>query len=162
MTLKVLEYELFHVCPLKVSIISVCHLVGNIPCCSVSQTGSLFLQEIMSNISFAPIGLLDMFNASGAVEQIDLSMTPAADLFDGDVSSNVTDALGETRAPAATVVVTVRGCGRFGAYSSQRPLRCTLDAVETEFGYDAETGLLTVPIPVPEKEMYRWTMEVQV
>ncbi|KAK4766766.1 hypothetical protein SAY87_008408 [Trapa incisa] len=44
-TLKVLEYELFHICP---------------------------LQDIRPNISFAPIGLLDMFNAGGAVEQCEI------------------------------------------------------------------------------------------
>uniref|UniRef100_A0A1D1Y521 galactinol--sucrose galactosyltransferase n=1 Tax=Anthurium amnicola TaxID=1678845 RepID=A0A1D1Y521_9ARAE len=134
-TLKVLEYELFHICPLK---------------------------EITSAISFAPIGLLDMFNASGAVEQIEIRMSSAVQQLDGEVHSNLSNSLSQSRAPTATVVLMVRGCGRFGAYSSQRPLRCTLDSVDTEFGYDGETGLLTVAIPVPGKEMYGWTMEVQV
>ncbi|KAK1357631.1 hypothetical protein POM88_050887 [Heracleum sosnowskyi] len=46
-TLKVLEYELFHLCP---------------------------LQEIASNISFAAIGLLDIFNTSGAVEEFEVNL----------------------------------------------------------------------------------------
>lgn len=99
------------------------------------------MQEVSPGTSFAAIGLLDMFNAGGAVEEIGIK---------------------KGGAPSGTVALTVRGCGRFGAYCSQRPLRCALDSAEAEFGYDAATGLLTVAIPVPEKPMHRWTLEVQV
>lgn len=136
-TLKVLEYELFHFCPLK---------------------------EITSNISFAPIGLLDMFNSTGAVEQFDIhtASDKKPDLFDGEVSSELTTSLSDNRSPTVTISLKVRGCGRFGAYSSQRPLRCTVDNAESNFIYDSATGLMTLAIPVPQEEMYRWHVEIQV
>ncbi|KAK9125315.1 hypothetical protein Scep_014161 [Stephania cephalantha] len=71
-TLKVLDYELFHFCPVK---------------------------EIADNISFAPIGLLDMFNASGALEQFEVALETKAELFDSDVSSESPIPLSESRSP---------------------------------------------------------------
>nr|CAB3497751.1 unnamed protein product [Digitaria exilis]CAB3504028.1 unnamed protein product [Digitaria exilis] len=115
-TLKVLEFELFHVSPVM----------------AVASTG----------VSFAPIGLLDMFNSGGAVERC--------------------EAHAAVQEAAAVVELKVRGCGRFGAYCSRRPVRCTLDAAEVEFSYDDDTGLLVIDIPVPEKELYRWTLEIHV
>ncbi|KAF8043994.1 hypothetical protein BT93_A2084 [Corymbia citriodora subsp. variegata] len=136
-TLKVLEYELFHFCPLK---------------------------EITSNISFAPIGLLDMFNSGCAVEQFDIHMASdkKPELFDGEASSELTTSLSDSRSPTATIALKVRGCGRFGAYSSQRPLKCTVGSVETEFDYNSATGLMTVNLPIPKEEMYRWPVEIRV
>ncbi|KAL9361480.1 hypothetical protein Peur_044265 [Populus x canadensis] len=136
-TLKVLEYELFHFCPIN---------------------------EITSNISFAPIGLLDMFNTGGAVEQVEIQMASdkSPEHFDGEVSSELTTSLSENRSPTATIALKVRGCGRFGAYSSQRPLKCTVGNVFTDFNYDSATGLVTLTLPVPVEEMYRWPVEIQV
>ncbi|KAB2608268.1 galactinol--sucrose galactosyltransferase 2 [Pyrus ussuriensis x Pyrus communis] len=128
-TLKVLDYEVFHFCPLK---------------------------EITSDLSFAPIGLLDMFNSSAAVEQVEIQLASdkKPELSNGEVSEN--------RSPTATIGLKTRGCGRFGAYCSQRPLKCTVDNAETNFEYDSASGLTTITIPVPEKEMYRWSVEIQV
>ncbi|KAJ1293072.1 hypothetical protein BS78_01G040000 [Paspalum vaginatum] len=112
-TLKVLEFELFHVSPVR---------------------------AVAPGVAFAPVGLLDMFNAGGAVEQCEARAT----------------------ATDAAVLVRVRGCGRFGAYCSRRPARCTLDAAEAEFSYDADTGILALDIPVPEQELHRWSLEIQV
>ncbi|KAK2996412.1 hypothetical protein RJ639_010621 [Escallonia herrerae] len=136
-TLKALEYELFHFCPLK---------------------------EIAANISFAPIGLLDMFNSGGAIEQTEVHFASdkKPELFDGEVVSEVSTLLSENRTPTATIALKVRGCGRFGAYSSQRPLKCTLGSVESEFNYEAATGLLTLTIPVPQEDMFRWPIEILV
>ncbi|PIN06744.1 Galactinol--sucrose galactosyltransferase [Handroanthus impetiginosus] len=129
-TLKVLEYQLFHFCPLK---------------------------KITANISFAPIGLLDMFNSSGALEQFEVQKTN--EVLDGSIESEV---LSENRLPAATVTLKVRGCGRFGVYCSQKPLKINVGNNETGFNYEAETGLVTLTIPVPEEDMYRWPIEIQV
>ena len=117
-TLKVLEFEVFHVSPVR---------------------------AVAPGVSFAPIGLLDMFNSGGAVEQCEVRG-------------------GATDGGAAVVALRVRGCGRFGAYCSRRPARCTLDAAEVEFSYDADTdtGLVALHIPVPEQEFYRWNLEVEV
>ncbi|PIA48383.1 hypothetical protein AQUCO_01400771v1 [Aquilegia coerulea] len=135
-TLKVLEYELFHFCPLK---------------------------EIAANISFAPIGLLDMFNASGAIERYDIHLAlEKPELFDGEVPSEMSGSLQESRSPTATISLETRGCGRFGAFSTQQPLKCMVGGKETNFNYNSANGLLTFTIPVPEEEMYRWPIEIQV
>ncbi|KAG0481862.1 hypothetical protein HPP92_009946 [Vanilla planifolia] len=113
-TLRVMEYELFHISPLK---------------------------EVAPGIYFAPIGLLKMFNAGGAVEQFQWRATSAA---------------------TADLSLKVRGCGQFGAYSSRKPSTCTLDSMDVEFSYDDDDGLFTVDIPVTEMEMYVWSLEIQV
>ncbi|KAL5719471.1 galactinol--sucrose galactosyltransferase [Ranunculus cassubicifolius] len=119
-TLEVLEYELFHFSPIK---------------------------EIEGNISFAPIGLVDMFNSSGAVERFEVQVAEnKPELFGGEVSSEIA---------TATILLEVRGCGRFGAYSSRSPLKCSVEGSETSFDYNSDNGLLIFSLPVPEKEMYR-------
>ncbi|CAN6577041.1 unnamed protein product [Malus baccata var. baccata] len=102
-------------------------------------------EKITSDVSFAPIGLLDMFNSSAAMEQVDSHL--ASD---------------KNQSPTATIGLKIRRCGRFGTYSSQRPLKCTVDNAETDFEYDSASGLMTITIPVLEKEMYRWSVEIQV
>ncbi|XP_027350540.1 probable galactinol--sucrose galactosyltransferase 2 [Abrus precatorius] len=136
-TLKVLEYELFHFCP---------------------------IHEIAPTISFAAIGLLDMFNIGGAVEQVEIhsASNNKPELFDGEVVSELTTSLSSNRAATATIALRVRGSGRFGVYSSQHPLKCVIDGNETDFYYNSETGLTTLSIPVPQEEMYRWSIEIQV
>ncbi|TVU40062.1 hypothetical protein EJB05_13510 [Eragrostis curvula] len=119
-TLGPLQYELFHVCPVRTL--------------AVAGHGG-------ASVSFAPVGLLDMFNAGGAVEEC-------------AVKNKDDDGAG------ASVSLRVRGCGRFGAYCSVKPARCLLDAAAADFGYDADTGLVAVDLPVPEKELYRWTLQI--
>ncbi|XP_010554842.1 PREDICTED: probable galactinol--sucrose galactosyltransferase 2 [Tarenaya hassleriana] len=138
LTLKVLEYELFHFSPMK---------------------------EITPTIAFAPIGLLDMFNASGALDAIEINMVTdkKPEFFDGEVSSETNPpALSDNRSPTAVVSLKARGCGRFGAYSSQRPIKCSIDNAETDFNYDTVSGVVTFNLPVPKEEMYRWPVEIQV
>ncbi|TQD89867.1 hypothetical protein C1H46_024569 [Malus baccata] len=101
-TLKVLDYEVFHFCPPK---------------------------EITSDVSFEPIGLLDMFNSSAAVElvEIHLASDKNPELSNGEV---------------------VR---------TDLQLRQLVSNPE-----DVEGLEHTITIPVPEKEMYRWSVEIQV
>ncbi|RZS23064.1 hypothetical protein BHM03_00055913, partial [Ensete ventricosum] len=94
------------------------------------------------------------------LEQFDVSVTSnhaAAGQDDGHAFSDTAATMSTNRGSTATVALRVRGRGRFGAYSSQRPLRCTLDSSDVEFSYDEGTGLVTINMPVPEKEMYRWS-----
>ena len=73
-------------------------------------------QVLSDEVQFAPIGLLDMYNSGGAVEAFDSAI---------DVSE-------------CFINIKARGCGRFGAYSSLSPKRCTVDRREKEFLYCAE------------------------
>lgn len=131
-TLKVLEFELFHFCP---------------------------IQEIAPGISFAAIGLMDMFNTGGAVEEVEVHRTSdKQELFDGEVTTS----LSSNRTTTATIALKVRGSGKFGVYSSQRPLKFAVDGTKTDFNYNSENGLTTFSIPIPQEDMYKWSIEIQV
>ncbi|CAI8610360.1 unnamed protein product [Vicia faba] len=95
LTLKVLEHEVFAVAPIKV-------LGGD-------------------GHRFAPIGLVNMFNAGGAVERL---------VYEEGV----------------VVRLEIKGCGKFGAYCSIRPTRCLLKENVIDFEYDNDSGLLTFAI----------------
>ncbi|XP_057440949.1 probable galactinol--sucrose galactosyltransferase 1 [Lotus japonicus] len=109
-TLKSKEYQVFTVVPLK---------------------------ELADGIKFAPIGLIKMFNAGGAVKEFSLG---------SNGSKNVT--------------MKVCGCGQFGAYSSTRPKLVTVDSEEVEFKYEEDSGLVIIDLRVPEKELYQWSISV--
>lgn len=102
-----------------------------------------------------------MFNGGGAVEQFKVQLTSDCKAG-GEVSSEISGSASEKRYPIAKLILEVRGCGCFGAYSSQRPLKCTLDGAETDFDYEAATGLMTMSIPIPKEDMYRWNIEIEV
>lgn len=89
-SLKVLDHEVFTVTPVK---------------------------TLSSASSFAPLGLIDMFNGGGALEGL--------------------------KYEESTVYMEVKGCGRFGAYSSVKPSKCTVGSAAVEFEYEAGSGLLT-------------------
>lgn len=93
LTLKVLEHEVFAVAPVKV---------------------------FNSGYRFAPIGLVNMFNAGGAVEGL---------VYKDDA-----------------VRLEIKGCGKFGAYCSARPTRCLLEDSVVDFEYDNDSGLLSFAI----------------
>ncbi|CAJ2644507.1 unnamed protein product [Trifolium pratense] len=76
------------------------------------------------DVQFAPIGLLDMYNSGGAVEELSCTM-------------NVANCIIKIRG---------RGYGCFGAYSNVRPQCCLVDKKEEEFSYNSEDGLLTIKL----------------
>ena len=85
---------------------------------------SLSLSLSCLSISRSPLGLVDMFNAGGAVQGLSYSGGAA------------------TSAPAAaTVCMEIKGCGRLGAYSATRPRRCSVGSAVVEFSYDSSSGL---------------------
>lgn len=45
------------------------------------------------------------------------------------------------------IKIKVRGCGRFGAYSSIKPLYCTVDTKAEEIIYDTKNGFLIFNLP---------------
>ncbi|KAK7330066.1 hypothetical protein VNO77_24251 [Canavalia gladiata] len=100
-SLKVLEHEVFAVAPVKV---------------------------LSPGYSFAPFGLLNMFNAGGAIEGLVYTVNGKEDGLVG------------------VVRLEIKGCGKFGAYSSARPTRCLLGTSMVDFDYDTDSGLLSFHI----------------
>ncbi|KAI5320641.1 hypothetical protein L3X38_040349 [Prunus dulcis] len=103
-SLRVLEHEIFTVTPIRV---------------------------LGSGISFAPLGLVDMYNAGGAIEGL-------------RYEENGTNGL---------VRLEVKGCGRFGAYSSAKPRRCCVGCNGVNFDYNSSPGLVRLSLDhLPEEE----------
>lgn len=92
-------------------------------------------REVCNGVRFAPIGLIKMFNSGGAIKEMNYK----------DEKST-------------SVVLKVRGCGVFGAYSSARPKRIIVDSEEIEFEYEEGSGLVTVCLRVAEDELYLWNI----
>ncbi|KAE8726483.1 hypothetical protein F3Y22_tig00006753pilonHSYRG00133 [Hibiscus syriacus] len=62
------------------------------------------LKHIINNISFAPIGLLDMFNSSGAMDQYEVQTSAEkSQFFDGEVSSELTSSLSNNWCPTTRI-----------------------------------------------------------
>ncbi|CAM0912194.1 unnamed protein product [Alopecurus aequalis] len=108
-TLKPREYEVFTVVPLK---------------------------RLPNGASFAPIGLIGMFNSGGAVAGVSYGN-------DGRVE------------------VKVRGAGTVGVYCSTRPKSVAVDSETVGFSYDDGCGLVTFDVGVPEWELYSWTVSIE-
>ncbi|CAK9329636.1 unnamed protein product [Citrullus colocynthis] len=131
-SLKVLEFDIFTITPIKV---------------------------LAPGFSFAPIGLIDMFNAGGAIEGLKYEVKGGAELVEVNGESEGIEAAAgrpENRSSELVGIVhlEVKGCGRFGAYTSAKPRRCTVDSSVVEFGYDSESGLVTLGIDkLPEGDL---------
>ncbi|KAH9320819.1 hypothetical protein KI387_015458 [Taxus chinensis] len=97
-SLKVLEYEVYTVSP---------------------------IMDYNRTVCFAPLGLIDMYNAGGAIE--------SSEYFDED--------------DKCIIKMTVRGCGRFGAYTSKKPTWCVVNMKQVEHSYESAKCLLTFIIP---------------
>lgn len=96
------------------------------------------VKEMSNKAAFAPVGLIKMFNSGAAIKEVN---------YEGE--------------RAGIVEIKVRGCGTFGAYSSVRPKRVEVDAKEVEFEYEESSGLITLALQIPAKEMYLWSVVVQ-
>lgn len=91
-----------------------------------------------------------MFNGGAAVEGLSYSL-----LADGDVVSSG-EAVGLVR-------MEVRGRGRFGAYSSVRPRKCTLGSAPAEFSYDASSSMVILELesmPLPKERVHKIAIEL--
>ncbi|KAK9156392.1 hypothetical protein Sjap_003872 [Stephania japonica] len=110
-TLKAREYDLFTVVPVK---------------------------KLSNEVSFAPIGLLYMFNSGGAIKDLKYK-----------VERN------------GTVEMRVRGCGILGAYSPVRPKKVMVDGEMREFQHDQVSGFLTFGLEVPVEELYLWSITIE-
>ncbi|XP_027061639.1 probable galactinol--sucrose galactosyltransferase 1 [Coffea arabica] len=97
------------------------------------------VKETSNGSRFAPIGLIRMFNSGGAVKEV-----------------------GYEKVDAGNIRIKTRGCGTFGAYSSVRPKRITVDTEEVQFHFEEASGLVTLDLSVPERELYLWTINIEV
>ena len=79
------------------------------------------------DLSWAPIGLLQMLNGGGAV-----------------ISSSLHNGLGPRGVLARMVL---RAGGLVGAYCSERPVSVRANGAPVEYEYDELSGLLTIPLP---------------
>lgn len=93
-------------------------------------------QVFNETLQFAPLGLIDMYNSGGAIEDI---MWISKDL-------------------SGTLKIRVRGCGRFGAYSSTKPSSCKMDIKEEKFWYNHENGLLIIDL---QGGCNLWDLEIE-
>lgn len=106
-SLKVREHEIFTVSPIS-------HLAAT-----------------DGGVSFAPFGLVNMYNSGGAIEGL------------------------RYEAEKMKVVMEVKGCGKFGAYSSVKPKRCVVESKDIAFEYDSSSGLVTFVLDKMPSEIKR-------
>lgn len=142
-SLKVLEHEILTVTPIKV---------------------------LAPGFSFAPFGLINMFNAGGAIQELRYEVKSGAQLselgggYEGE-GNGVAEERMENRSTELVGVVhmEVKGCGRFGAYSSAKPRRCTLGSIEVDFIYNSSFGLVTLNLShMPEEGQNVHVVKVEI
>ncbi|XP_010241576.1 PREDICTED: probable galactinol--sucrose galactosyltransferase 6 isoform X2 [Nelumbo nucifera] len=142
MTLKVLEHDVFTVSPIKV---------------------------LAPGFSVAPLGLIDMYNAGGAIEGLRYEMKGGAALSEletgyGGEANGIAAQPVENRSsePVGLVHMEVKGCGRLGVYSSAKPRRCSVGAATVGFDYDAWSGLLVISLDhMPEEGQKFHVIEIE-
>ncbi|KAK8936238.1 putative galactinol--sucrose galactosyltransferase 6 [Platanthera zijinensis] len=128
-TLKALEHEILNVSPIRV---------------------------LAPGFRFAPLGLLDMFNAGGAIDGLNYEVLAGAGIVDLDSD------IENRNEGIARVRMAVKGCGRLGAYSSAEPRRCLLGAELLNYEYDDSAGLLTLrleSLPEGDKKVHAVVVE---
>ncbi|KAA8535152.1 hypothetical protein F0562_030155 [Nyssa sinensis] len=141
-SLKVLEHSIYTVTPIKV---------------------------LAPGFSFAPLGLIDMFNAGGAIEVLRYEVKSGAKLveLENGYKGEGNGVAGERVENLSTEIVAevsmeVKGCGRFGAYSSAKPRKCTLGSTVVEFGYDSNSGLVTLNLDhMPEEDQKAHSVKIE-
>lgn len=113
------------------------------------------MQDLAPGLRFAPVGLVDMYNSGAAVVDLTYHVLNVS-ILSGDTTS--------AKGPEAVAMVCmeVKGCGRFGAYSSLKPRRCLLGSADVEFAYDSLSGFLAIYLenmPKAEKKGHNLVIE---
>lgn len=99
-----------------------------------------------AGVSFAPLGLVEMFNGGGAV--LSASMLPGHQR-----TAAAAAAVSSGGGPAAVAALQVRGCGRFLAYSSARPKAVLLNLTPHNFSWDEFTHRLEFEVPQHSEDL---------
>ncbi|CAA2972149.1 probable galactinol--sucrose galactosyltransferase 6 [Olea europaea var. sylvestris] len=129
-SLKVLEHEIFTITPVKI---------------------------LASRFSFAPLGLIDMFNSGGAIEGLKYEVIGKG--YEGNAEERLQNLSIEV---VALVSMKVKGCGRFGAYSSAKPRKCRVELSEVDFAYELASGLVTMNLlNMPPEDQKVHTIEIE-
>ncbi|CAA6659572.1 unnamed protein product [Spirodela intermedia] len=104
-----------------------------------SKSGTKKQFDFYRKVQFAPLGLIDMYNSGGAIED-----------------------LGGSDEPSSGCKINLRlfGCGRLGAYSSRKPSSCRVDFVEEDFSYDPEDGFLVLNLSAVSGERKMRVIEI--
>jgi hypothetical protein len=98
-----------------------------------------------AGLEFAPIGLTNMLNGGGAVQAVHAERVEAPGNTCASIMEEFPPAEGAPPPEKLLVFLTVRGRGRLLAYSSHKPLACTVDGFEVPFEH--EGNRLTVDVP---------------
>lgn len=97
------------------------------------------LRHLPNGVSFAPIGLVKMFNSGGAITEIAYESTRNSVIY-----------------------LRVRGCGEFGFYASASPSKITtVGSDRVEFAYEKDRCLVTFCIDTPQEDSYMWNIIVE-
>lgn len=137
---KVLEHDIYTITPVKI---------------------------LALGFSFAPLGLINMYNAGGAIEGLSYEVKSGVQLLelesgfegDGNVAREVENRSFEL---VGIVHLEVKGCGKFGAYSSAKPRRCIVDSQVVDFTYDSSCRLVTFNLDnLPEEGRRVHDVEVE-
>uniref|UniRef100_A0A0D9WMF1 galactinol--sucrose galactosyltransferase n=1 Tax=Leersia perrieri TaxID=77586 RepID=A0A0D9WMF1_9ORYZ len=132
-SLKVLEHDILTVSPIK---------------------------DLAPGFRFAPIGLVDMFNSGGAVEGLTYHRLDGAKSVTNGSASTLPEHQSLSSQAVGLVCMEVRGCGRFGAYSSVRPRKCMLGSAQVEFTYDTSSGLVILNLEtMPKRRVHKIVVE---
>ncbi|PON77066.1 Glycosyl hydrolase [Parasponia andersonii] len=125
-SLKVLEHDIFTVTPIKV---------------------------LAPRFSFAPLGLINMYNAGGAIEGLRYEAKSGIQSSEAENGEEI----------VGSVQIEVKGCGKFGAYSSAKPRRCLVDSQVVDFVYDSPSGLVTFSLDsLPEEGRRVHDVEIEI
>ncbi|KAH9610837.1 hypothetical protein KSS87_005284 [Heliosperma pusillum] len=125
-SLKVLDFDIFTITPIK---------------------------ALAPGFSFAPFGLINMFNAGGAIDGLTYQVRSGARVDNGSVHGD--EMVGK-------IQMEVKGCGLFGAFSSEKPRKCRVGSAEVEFSYDSGSGLITLKLDhMPDENRKCHIVEVE-
>lgn len=132
-SLKVLEFDIFTITPIK---------------------------ALATGFSFGPLGLINMYNAGGAVERLTYQVRSGAQVENRPAHGEGVEKRGDE--VVGKVHMEVKGCGMFGAYSSAKPRRCWVGSEEVEFVYDFGSGLVTLKLDqMPDESRKFHIVEVE-
>ncbi|GMY36792.1 putative galactinol--sucrose galactosyltransferase 6 [Fagus crenata] len=125
----------------------------------LSPTGMVIVLFIVTawvlapGFGFSPLGLINMFNAGGAIEglryEVKVGGAQLLELESGHEEERVENNSSEL---VGIVPLEVKGNGKFGAFSLARPRRCKVDSNVVDFVYDSESRLVTLSLDQSAEE----------